>query len=95
MLKRRRYVSHSCEVREHMLNMKQNIEKAKKEVERLEAEESSTPATPVTPVHANGDSKATASVDEGGSVKNEIELSKEADEDLAKDLKAASIEDKE
>ncbi|KAG0649193.1 hypothetical protein D0Z07_4550 [Hyphodiscus hymeniophilus] len=72
-----------------------NVEKARKEVERLEAEESSTPATPATPAHANGDSKATASVDEGGSVKNEIELSKEADEDLAKDLKEASIEDKE
>jgi hypothetical protein len=74
--------------------MQQNIQKAKKEVERLEAEESSTPATPATPVHANGDGKATASVDEGGSVKNEIELSKEADEDVAKDLKEASLEDK-
>ena len=74
--------------------MIQNIEKAKKEVERLDAREPSTLATPATPVHANGDGKNTAAPDEGGSVKNEIELSKEADEDLAKDLKDASIEDK-
>ena len=48
---------------------------------------------PASPVHANGDSKATASVDEGGSVKHEVELSKEADEDVAKDLQEASLED--
>jgi hypothetical protein len=38
--------------------------------------------------------KNTAAADEGGSVKNEIELSNEADADLAKDLKDASIEEK-
>lgn len=75
-------------------HLKQNIEKAKKEVERLETEELLTPPTPASPVHANGDSTATASADERGSVKNEFELSKEADEDVTKDLKEASLEDK-
>ncbi len=78
-------------------NLHQNIEKAQKEVERLEAEEAgSTPATPTTSApHANGETKATASVDEGGSVANEIELVKSAAADVVADLKGASLEDKE
>lgn len=77
-----------------------NIAAAKKEVEKLEAEEAAaangTPATPTTDApHANGETKATASVDEGGSVKNEIDLVKSAVADVAADLKGASIEDKE
>jgi len=75
-----------------------NIAKAKAEVERLEAEESSSvPGTPTTsaPAHANGETKATASVDEGGSVANEVELIKSAAADVVADLKGASLEDKE
>ncbi len=77
--------------------MNQNIAKAKKELERLEAEEaaSSGPGTPITPAHANGETKATASVEEGGSVANEVELIKAAASDVIADLKGASIEDKE
>lgn len=77
-------------------NLHQNIAKAKKEVERLDAEdEAGAPSTPAAPAHANGDGKNTAGVDDGGSVKNEIELEKEAVDDAAADLKAASLEDKE
>ncbi|CZR66999.1 related to brefeldin A resistance protein BFR1 (maintenance of normal ploidy) [Phialocephala subalpina] len=77
-----------------------NIAAAKKEVEKLEAEEAAaangSPATPTTEAsHANGETKATASVDEGGSVKNEIDLIKSAVSDVTADLKGASIEDKE
>lgn len=74
----------------------QNIAKAQKELERLEAEEaSSAPETPTTAApHANGETKATASVEEGGSVANEIELVKGAVADVIADLKGASIEDK-
>ncbi|PMD47687.1 hypothetical protein L207DRAFT_415473 [Hyaloscypha variabilis F] len=72
-----------------------NIAKAKLEVERLEAEEaSSVPGTPTVPAHANGESKATAAVDEGGSVANEVELQKAATSDVTADLKSASLEDK-
>jgi len=74
-----------------------NIAKAKKEVERLEVEESatnSTPNTPTTTAHANGETKATASVEEGGSVTNEVELIKSAAADVVADLKGASLEDK-
>ncbi|CAL3969840.1 unnamed protein product [Diplocarpon coronariae] len=72
-----------------------NIAKARKEVERLEAEEEASPATPTTSVpHANGETKATASAEEGGSVANEINLIKGAIADVAADLKNASIEDK-
>jgi hypothetical protein len=53
-------------------------------------------APPTTePPHANGEGKGTASVDEGGSVANEIELVKKATADVVADLKGASIEDKE
>jgi len=45
--------------------------------------------------HGHGETKATASVDEGGSVRNEIELVKEAAADVIADLKGASLEDKE
>jgi hypothetical protein len=70
----------------------QNIDKAKKEVERLETEESSTPAsTPHTNGH--GENKATASVEEGGSITNEIKLEEAAVADVAADLKGASLED--
>jgi hypothetical protein len=81
-------------------NMNQNIAKAKKEVERLEAEELngiSTPSTPTTttlPAHANGETKATAAVVEGGSVANEEKPEEEAKGDLTADLKATSLEDK-
>jgi len=61
----------------------------------LEAEEaSSVPGTPTVPAHANGESKATAAVDEGGSVANEVELQKAATSDVTADLKSASLEDK-
>lgn len=77
----------------------QNIAKAKLEVERLEAEESSSvPDTPTTSQangHGHGETKATASVDEGGSVTNEVELLKAAASDVVADLKGASLEDKE
>ena len=70
--------------------------KAQKEVERLEAEEASAsgPGTPISAPHANGETKATASVDEGGSVANEIALVQGAVSDVIADLKGASIEDK-
>ncbi|TAQ91461.1 hypothetical protein B7494_g141 [Chlorociboria aeruginascens] len=73
---------------------KRNIDKARKEVERLEAEEISAPAPPAAPT-SNGEHKATASVEEGGSIANEVELIKKATEDVVADLKGASIEDKE
>jgi len=79
-----------------LLTPQQNIAKAKKEVERLDAEDSA-PATPVETAngHGHGETKATASVDEGGSVENEIALVEGAVEDAVADLKAVSIEDKE
>lgn len=75
---------------------KKNIAKAQKEVERLEAEEAaaSAPGTPTAVPHANGETKVTASVDEGGSVANEIALVQGAVSDVIADLKGASIEDK-
>ena len=76
----------------------QNIAKAKKEVERLDAEDaaSSSPAAPSTPTtNGHGETKATASVSEGGLVANEIELIKKATEDVVADLKGASLEDAE
>ncbi|KAM3065355.1 multicopy suppressor of BFA (Brefeldin A) [Clarireedia jacksonii] len=73
---------------------KRNIAKAQKEVERLDAEDQSTPEVPGTPAtNGHGETKATASVDEGGSVANEVELIKGAVADVAADLKAASLED--
>ena len=66
-------------------------------MERLDAEEAAdTPssATPTT-AHANGETKATASVGEGGSITNEIELIKSAAADVIADLKGASLEDEE
>lgn len=63
-------------------------------MERLDAEEAAAANGTHAPApHANGETKATASVDEGGSVANEIELEKEAEEDVVADLKEASIED--
>ncbi|CAG8976006.1 hypothetical protein HYALB_00007533 [Hymenoscyphus albidus] len=72
-----------------------NIEKAKKELEKLEAEEAETPAATSAPAKAksHGETKATAGVDDGGSVANEVELIKEAVADVVADLKGASIED--
>jgi len=61
----------------------------------IDAEEAAAANGAPPAPHANGETKATASVDEGGSVANEIELEKEAEADVADDLKAASIEDKE
>jgi hypothetical protein len=79
----------------HKANIPQNIEKAKKEVERLDVEEAAAANGTHAPApHANGETKATASVDEGGSVANEIELEKEAEEDVVADLKEASLEEK-
>ncbi|TVY88484.1 Uncharacterized protein LAWI1_G004549 [Lachnellula willkommii] len=75
-----------------------NIAKAKKELERLEAEDEA-PAAPAKTTETNGDAhgetKATAGVDEGGSVANEINLIKAAGSDVIADLQGASIEDKE
>jgi hypothetical protein len=73
--------------RDVRLIYEQNILKAKKELERLEAEESSAaPAAPA--VNGHGETKATAPVAEGESASNEVE-------DVAADVKAASLEDKE
>lgn len=75
----------------------QNIAKAKKELERLEAEDdaaASPTATPASHVNGHGETKATASVAEGGSVANEVELVKGAVADVVADLKGASLEDK-
>jgi hypothetical protein len=76
----------------YLTNGSQNIAKAKKEVERLEAEElngTSAPNTPTTaaPAHANGETKATAAVEEGGSVANEDEVKKSAEADAAAEPK--------
>ncbi|KAH8592889.1 hypothetical protein B0O99DRAFT_662875 [Bisporella sp. PMI_857] len=72
----------------------QNIAKAKKEVERLDAEDSAASSTPhPTPVNGHGETKATASVDEGGSVANEIALEDAALADATADLKEAKLED--
>jgi hypothetical protein len=63
-------------------------------VERLDAEDSASPAaTPAEHVNGHGETKATASVDEGGSVANEVELVKNAVADVVADLKGASLED--
>jgi len=72
-----------------------NIEKAKKEVERLDTEDSSAAPTESAHVngHGHGETKGTASVDEGGSIKNEIDLVKGAVADVTADLKGASLED--
>ncbi|TVY39226.1 Uncharacterized protein LSUB1_G004021 [Lachnellula subtilissima] len=75
-----------------------NIAKAKKELERLEAEDEA-PAVPAKTVETNGaahgETKATAGVDDGGSVANEINLMKAAGSDVIADLQGASLEDKE
>lgn len=73
----------------------ENIKKAREAVQKLEEEESSTAGTTSAPVNGHGETKATASVDEGGSVKNEINLEKAAELDVEADLKEASLEDKE
>ena len=59
-------------------------------MERLDAEDSATPTT----TNGHGETKATASVGEGGSVANEVELIKGAAADVVADLKGASLEDK-
>jgi hypothetical protein len=65
-------------------------------VERLDAEDQSTPEVPGTPAtNGHGETKATASVEEGGSIANEVELIKGAVADVAADLTGASLEDKE
>ncbi|EHL02915.1 hypothetical protein GLAREA_04089 [Glarea lozoyensis ATCC 20868] len=75
---------------------KKNVEKAEKEVKRLEAEEdgTSTPSEKPTTTNGHGETKATAGIEEGGSITNEIELVKGAVADVVADLKGASIEDK-
>jgi hypothetical protein len=77
--------------------VQQNVEKAEKEVKRLEAEEDglATPTEKVAPTNGHGETKATAGIEEGGSVANEVELVKGAVADVVADLKGASIEDKE
>ena len=72
----------------------QNIAKAKKDIEKLEAEETGAAESSAPATNGHGETKATAGVEEGGSVANEIELMKEAAADVAADLKEASIEDK-
>jgi len=75
-----------------------NIAKAKKELERLEAEDEAPAAsakTTETNGGAHGETKATAGVDDGGSIANEIKLAEGAVADVVADLKGASIEDKE
>ncbi|KAF4625482.1 hypothetical protein G7Y89_g12685 [Cudoniella acicularis] len=72
-----------------------NIAKARKELERLESEEDgASPTTPATNGN-HGETKATAGVEEGGSVANEVEFVKNAEANVAADLKNASLEDKE
>jgi len=74
---------------------RQNIAKAKKEVERLNAEDANdAPATSETKTNGHGETKATASVDEGGSVANEIALEDAAAADAAAELKEVSLEEK-
>jgi hypothetical protein len=78
-------------------NPPQNIAKAKKEVERLDAEDlAPAVATPAAPTngHGHGETKATASVADGGSITNEVELVKNAVADVVADLQGASLEDK-
>jgi hypothetical protein len=74
----------------------QNVEKAEKEVKRLEAEEDGnvTPSGKPATTNGHGDTKATAGIEEGGSIANEIELVKGAVADVVADLTGASIEDK-
>jgi len=70
-----------------------NIAKARKEVERLDAEDAGAASVTHLNGHGHGETKATASVDEGGSVANEIALEDAAVADAAADLKEATIED--
>ena len=74
--------------------MVQNIEKAKKEIERLENEAKETTATRKTHDKAKKPAVANQSVD--GPVDAEAELAQEKDaaEDATKELKEASLEDK-
>jgi hypothetical protein len=79
------------------LTFHKNIAKAKKEVERLDAEDivAASPATtPASHVNGHGETKVTASVTEGGSVANEVELVKGAVADVVADLKGVLLEDK-
>ncbi|CCU77036.1 nuclear segregation protein Bfr1 [Blumeria hordei DH14] len=74
-----------------------NFTKAKRELERLEAEEAAASTISVTGhvlPHANGDGKATATPDEGGSARNELALEMEAQADVSIELKAVSLEDR-
>ncbi|CZT43747.1 related to brefeldin A resistance protein BFR1 (maintenance of normal ploidy) [Rhynchosporium secalis] len=73
---------------------KKNIAKAQKEVERLEAEEAGSAPETSTTAATNGETKATASVEEGGAISSEIALVKDAVADIVADLKGASIDEK-
>lgn len=82
---------------ESLINPSQNIAKAKKEVERLDTEEPSTTngsSTPATNGHGHGETKATAGVEDGGLISNEVDLLKKAVEDVTADLKGESLEEK-
>ena len=77
----------------------QNIEKAKKEIERLEAEEtqsSTSHSTSHRRTHDNSKKPATANQSVNGTASAEAELAQEKDAaaDVAEDIKKASIEDK-
>ena len=66
-------------------------------MERLDAEDaaaSSPAATPTSHVNGHGETKTTASVAEGGSVANEVELVKGAVADVVADLEGTSLVDK-
>ena len=77
----------------------QNIDKAKKEIERLEAEEtqsSTSHSTSHRRTHDNSKKPATANQSVNGNASAEAELNQEKDAaaDVAEDIKNASIEDK-
>lgn len=80
------------------LNLIQNIEKAQKEIDRLEAEaKEPQPSTSSRRTHDTAKKPATANHAVNGTASAETEVAQEKDAaaDVTKDVKKASIEDKE
>jgi hypothetical protein len=81
-----------------ILTSLQNIEKAKKEIERLEAEEhqpsTSTASNRRTHDSSRKPTAANQAVNGTASAESELAQEKDAAADVAEDMKKASIEDK-
>ena len=81
-----------------ILTYLQNIEKAKKEIERLEAEESQPSTSSFSNRRTHDSSKKPAAANQGvnGTASADAELAQEKDAaaDVAEDMKKVSLEDK-